>query len=792
MIAYMHLTEAPELKNGTVAAGIFVPVPHNLAKHFPDKSDHDDSVPHFTLLYIGDITPEEQARAVKAIQEVARSWRPFRMDMRRYGEFTNHSGEHKIAHMIGDAKVVYRAPSGVSIGTLGDLHADLYRAVEEAGVPIAHKYGAQDVSFSERADSFKSHATLAYLQPEESYVGLKPMGSFPVTHLEVWGHETYKVPLGKTVADQPVEEAERSDRSDAKGASNAYSRDATIPPEGPPKEEPKEPEEPEQQAGEAPTDSSPEPPDELPAETPPGEPAALTAPANATLVAAGDAIKKMGRKVPDLDDATLDTVAKALKSMGKAEGIHRDPKPENILVESRPSCLDCVRKHLGQAAVLMDEARQGYPHHRWLAIGHIGEAASECLSAWPELAAELRRHRVRYMEDSTYEVPVMDLIAKVCERADGSPCAAEDVAPGNALVEAFKKPEDRETRQEFYKNLLKRLGLSDRVKRTEWGDKVRLYLSKDRHISIGRDAIGWFEVNLYNSPKQGDRWRGDGKTIWDAIDKMKKVKAQEKSGGKKYDDPWADWKSNWSSAGAGKSSWKPKPKTAEEQKADDLAKSLGVIDRTAAGGIVFKSFKGATIWDLEVLVAKAHPRYGSYWLFPKGGQDIGEDIKVAAAREVLEETGVKAKVADKQSFIEVKQFGDSGRYDLPLVLDALKKKHPGEKAWIEEHKELFRWKSFSFRNHANYFAMLYLSGKPFAKGKGEDEHKEVGHAEWMPLWEAERKSSRLSKIIHGLLPVVKHRHFVSTKIQPQEKSLKRRALKTAKFTKPKVAWRGQR
>lgn len=42
----------------------------------------------------------------------------------------------------------------------------------------------------------------------------------------------------------------------------------------------------------------------------------------------------------------------------------------------REKCWECTRKHIGQAAVLLDEVE--YPHHKILAIGHLAEAESEC------------------------------------------------------------------------------------------------------------------------------------------------------------------------------------------------------------------------------------------------------------------------------------------------------------------------------------------------------------------------------------------------------------------------------
>lgn len=82
------------------------------------------------------------------------------------------------------------------------------------------------------------------------------------------------------------------------------------------------------------------------------------------------------------------------------------------ITELRDSCIDCVCKHLSQALVLMQEVHQGYPRHHWIAVGHLGEAADEAIKEFPKLAAEIREHRIKYMADPTYDVPVLDLIEK--------------------------------------------------------------------------------------------------------------------------------------------------------------------------------------------------------------------------------------------------------------------------------------------------------------------------------------------------------------------------------------------
>ena len=61
---------------------------------------------------------------------------------------------------------------------------------------------------------------------------------------------------------------------------------------------------------------------------------------------------------------------------------------EDVLLQpgpgpTRPSCLECVEKHLGSAYVLLTEARNGYAH-RLRAVGHLHEAEDES-QAWAAL-----------------------------------------------------------------------------------------------------------------------------------------------------------------------------------------------------------------------------------------------------------------------------------------------------------------------------------------------------------------------------------------------------------------------
>jgi hypothetical protein len=66
---------------------------------------------------------------------------------------------------------------------------------------------------------------------------------------------------------------------------------------------------------------------------------------------------------------------------------------------SRPQCSGCFRKHLSQAIILMDEAYNGYPIHRCLAMGHLAEAESEMRTLNPELAKKVRCLRLKIQEN---------------------------------------------------------------------------------------------------------------------------------------------------------------------------------------------------------------------------------------------------------------------------------------------------------------------------------------------------------------------------------------------------------
>ena len=74
----------------------------------------------------------------------------------------------------------------------------------------------------------------------------------------------------------------------------------------------------------------------------------------------------------------------------------------------RSSCLECVEKHLGAAAVLLSEIHNGYSY-RFFFIGHLHEAEEES-QKWPGLHNAIRQARRDYVQSET--IPDWESLAK--------------------------------------------------------------------------------------------------------------------------------------------------------------------------------------------------------------------------------------------------------------------------------------------------------------------------------------------------------------------------------------------
>ena len=75
----------------------------------------------------------------------------------------------------------------------------------------------------------------------------------------------------------------------------------------------------------------------------------------------------------------------------------------------RKSCLECVIKHLGSAAVYIEEVQMGYPNYFGHVYGQLDHAASECIEEIPDLAWAIREHRIKWANtrrnDHPHKIP---------------------------------------------------------------------------------------------------------------------------------------------------------------------------------------------------------------------------------------------------------------------------------------------------------------------------------------------------------------------------------------------------
>lgn len=109
----------------------------------------------------------------------------------------------------------------------------------------------------------------------------------------------------------------------------------------------------------------------------------------------------------------------------------------------RKPCLGCVMKHLGSAAVLEEEYRNGYSSYDFLVYGHLDQAASEAFVANPTLAAVIRQHRVNFQYRPDYDIPFEALAdyVRAIIAMENEPDSAKALAPPKACLRGIETDE---------------------------------------------------------------------------------------------------------------------------------------------------------------------------------------------------------------------------------------------------------------------------------------------------------------------------------------------------------------
>lgn len=64
----------------------------------------------------------------------------------------------------------------------------------------------------------------------------------------------------------------------------------------------------------------------------------------------------------------------------------------------RKSCLECVAKHLGSAAVFIKEYNMGYPAYYGYVYGELDHAAAESFKDFAKFSQIIREHRLKWAD----------------------------------------------------------------------------------------------------------------------------------------------------------------------------------------------------------------------------------------------------------------------------------------------------------------------------------------------------------------------------------------------------------
>jgi len=193
-------------RNGDTEVGcvIVLPLPLDLARQFPRMvgQRHCDTPPHVTVLHVGELSPSDYRTMIDVVQKVVANYQPFFMDMHGADVFDDNK-DYDVLYANATSRTLRAYDKGV-FPTLNVLHADLRKALEDAGIDVKHDYGKNKGVKNAYAERYMPHATIAYIPKGEQCLVRPPTGSWFALDVECWGWEKIQLQLGKTVMDQPA------------------------------------------------------------------------------------------------------------------------------------------------------------------------------------------------------------------------------------------------------------------------------------------------------------------------------------------------------------------------------------------------------------------------------------------------------------------------------------------------------------------------------------------------------------------------------------------------------------
>jgi len=152
--------------------GLFIPLPPELGNQFPSLAPKDNSPPHTTFFFVGDVPPGREGEFLDVLREVFKDpglRSPVRATLDR-PEYFDSPNDGRVAVL----RVLFNQD-------MARFRNRVLRALQAAGFPIKDSFPYV----------YRPHATLGYLGPDEDFTGKVPSGSWEFDQIEVWGLGDY-------------------------------------------------------------------------------------------------------------------------------------------------------------------------------------------------------------------------------------------------------------------------------------------------------------------------------------------------------------------------------------------------------------------------------------------------------------------------------------------------------------------------------------------------------------------------------------------------------------------------